>query len=218
MALERVIRTDRAGIGLWSLGDGDGALAEARWAVEHTRRLGGGASLAHATAQLARVCRAFGTAEEAIRAAEEGLATGPDAYGWRWELLAFRGAARACVGDMEGALRDVRCGLELARELSLGPVLPFALLSLCDVLLAKDGAAAAVEIRSLLEEMTDTIRTSGALIWRPFERRAQAELARVLGDDAGAARFLEEAVALFEGMGATGWVARLARGRAAARP
>jgi hypothetical protein len=73
------------------------------------------------------------------------------------------------------------------------------------------GASAATDIETTLERAAALVDETGAAGLAPFVHCERAELARLLGDEAGWQRELREALRLFAAMGATGHAERISR-------
>jgi tetratricopeptide (TPR) repeat protein len=178
-------------------------LAERLGSPFHVQTAQQSAGLAHAT--LGRWDAAIGHLERSRELAHErgmkpwnepmGLAGLADAYRAVGRLADARAAARAGVdaGQCSG-LRIGECRAQLA---------------LARVLIA-EGAADTAAIDAALLRAEALVEETHARAYLPFIAEARAELTRVRGDAAGAARALAEAQRLFIEMGAKGHAERLA--------
>jgi hypothetical protein len=119
--------------------------------------------------------------------------------------------AYAEVGEPERALDAAARSLALVRALRMPVFVAIALLMQAQVLRKTRGAEAREAIEAALIEAEGLMQLTAIRGWQPFLHVEQAELARLVGDEAAWERELREAVRLFDEMGATGHVARLGR-------
>ena len=133
--------------------------------------------------------------------------------------LAVEPSARLHLAEAYAGQGDAERARRLARE-TVGSLIEhggnrtltiYANLALARVLQRVDGAAAAGDIRAALDRAETLVDETGAETMRPFVHRQRAELARLLGDEAGRRRELAEAERLFAAMGAAENAAAVAR-------
>ncbi len=124
-------------------------------------------------------------------------------------LLTFLAAANLELGELDLALETVEEALRL--QTSGGNPLqePLALVTKAKILRLTEGAKARQEMESILEKAAMRAEQLSAVAHAPLIHRERAELARLLGDEAGYKREMGEALRLYKEMKADGHVERL---------
>jgi tetratricopeptide (TPR) repeat protein len=149
---------------------------------------------------------AAGCLERAV-AIEEDTGGGPTDVSISWSRLAV---AYADLGQSERALEMAVRGLELVRQRQFPVGVTMALTMQSQVLRKTQGADARVAIESALTEAEALVARTGIRSWQPFIHVERAELARLLGDQAGCEGEFREAHRLFTEMSAIGHADRIA--------
>jgi hypothetical protein len=121
---------------------------------------------------------------------------------WEGGTLAAVAAAHLGVGDCEKALALAGEAIDGSRERGTRFWEISALLTRIRALREVRGLRAANEIQATLAEADAWLEMSGARSYEPFLHVERAELARLMGDDAGRERELREAHRLFTEIGA----------------
>ena len=191
-------------------GDPIAARRDGARAAEIAEQLGAPLWIAIAANYLSWACAEAGTFEDALAAAERGLAATRGKNVWfEIILLARLAEARAGTGDSRGACDTAREALALYRrlpEIRHSGVL--AAYKIAGVLLRAEGVSAdAVEAVDLAERLT---RETGFRALEPEALLVRAELERLRGDQAARRRALEEAHRILVEIGATARAARVA--------
>ena len=160
-------------------------------------------ALAHLTAE---------SFEEAAQTASAALARVREhevAREYEAGVLSVRAQALVALGDPASAVLLAREAVALA---TAQPCICYGTVACCalaSALLAYEGAAARAEIEAAIAQAFAWLDESGAEALRPRVLEARAALAGALGDAAGQAGDLAEALRLYRAMGAEGHVARL---------
>jgi hypothetical protein len=188
------------------LGDDDRALREARRGAELAERFGFENLQRTAQGLVLNALVSCGDYEAAQQVLAELRARGEAgifATIYEARLHLGLGDTGRAVTDASAAIQGaVHDGNELAEVL--------ARITRARACLRGRGAALRAEVEDDLARITELIDTYGYELHRPTLHEARAELARVLGDEAGHARELREAHRLYVAMGADGHVQRLA--------
>jgi class 3 adenylate cyclase len=178
---------------LWPLGYPDQALAQARAAIAHARRLSHPFTLGSALLSAARLHWLAGEPAAARPLIDEGLGLARQ-YGFAlmvsW-LLAFRGWALCAGGRLAEGLPILRDSVASLRAASVVVGLPVGMLSIAAALTA-DGHAG--EALAVLDEARALVTASGELEHDSPLARARGEALLRAGDEAGAAREFQAAV------------------------
>ncbi len=188
------------------------ALASARQVEELSERLGTPSLAVYSPVAYAFAHLAAGRASDAIeaaRAALEGMRRIEKfPAGMAAELLA---EALLAAGDPVAARAAAQEAIALSRRSERGQYEAAAHGVLARALLRKDGAAARDAADAALDEAAALIERTGARLLSPALCEWRAELAGVLGDEAGRESLLREAQQGYEKVGAPRHAARLAR-------
>jgi adenylate cyclase len=188
-------------------GDPIAARRDGERAAEIAEQLGAPVWIAIAAMTLSWVCAEAGAFEDALGAAERGLAALRGKKMWLEVILRARlSEARAGTGDSRGACDTAREALALCRrfpEIRQPGVL--AAYKIAGVLLRAEGVSA--EAVELAERLT---RDTGFRALEPEALRVRAELERLRGDEAARRRALQEAHRILVEIGATARAARVA--------
>ncbi len=192
-------------------GDPAGARRDGTRAAEMAEQLGSPFWIASTAADLSWACVEAGAFEDALAAAEHGLAAaGGKNVLLEIILLARLAEARAGTGDCRGACETAREALALYRrfpEIRHSGVL--AAYKIAGVLLRAEGVSAeAVEAVELAERLT---RDTGFRALEPEALRVRAELERLRGDEGARRHALQEAHRILVEIGATARAARVAQ-------
>ncbi len=188
------------------------ARAGAHESIEIADGLGSSYSKAFSGFALALAHAAAESFEDAAASSDEALAfLRENETGREYEsaLLCLRGHALVALGDASSAVPIAREAMSLAAAQPCFWWGVDACRVLAQALLAHEGVAARVEIEAALAQAFAWLDESGAEALRPRVLEARAALAGALGDAAGQAADLAEALRLYRAMGAEGHVARL---------
>jgi adenylate cyclase len=202
-------------------GNVEAALPRVQQAVEIAERIGSPFSRIWGYNCLAAALRLNGQWQEAIELHEQALRsarerrTGLDGEALH---LAYLAEAYLAGGDLPRARAAAESGVAAGRRIGARVHEQEAQRSLARVLLCQEGAAAGAAIRAALDRAEALVRETGAKNYQPFVHLERAELARLLGDEAGYQRDLREAHRLFCEMGATGQAERISRQLSAVSP
>jgi hypothetical protein len=150
---------------------------------------------------------------DALEAVNEQLSVlrARGSHWWEPCLLTIVARARLGLGDRAGARETAEEALRIGRDGGVRLWEFPAQLVLVRVLRETEGVQAASRIERVLSETLAFADETGAKGWKPFVLLEQAELARMLGDEAGRARLLREANRVFTEIGATARVEQVAR-------
>jgi class 3 adenylate cyclase/tetratricopeptide (TPR) repeat protein len=195
-------------------GEARRALGAAQAALEAGESAGSPQALACAFAALGIAQTIAGEWEKAIETCDHGLSMMREKGVMRdTEALALATLASAHLGlgDVTRAQALADEAAALARSQGTLGFLCAANVLRARALIARDGACAAGEVEAILADTEQIIVETGAMIYLPEVHLERAELARLSGDEAGAALELREAYRLYEEMGATGHVERLSK-------
>jgi tetratricopeptide (TPR) repeat protein len=195
-------------------GDGDAALFHARRGFVLAEKIGSNLSRIWAEESLGVGLACAGDPNAAVEHLDAALRIARETRTWltiEAELLAHLAEARLGAGEAEAAQRTAAEAIETARRKQTPVWEAQAHLALARVLLARSGAGAQDEIERALGSARSLIERTEARVFEPHVFELRAELARRLGDEAGAGRALREAQRLFSGIGAPGHAARVAR-------
>jgi class 3 adenylate cyclase len=191
-------------------GDPDAARRDGARAAEMIEQLGSPYWVSLRATNLAWACAEAGACEDALAAAEHGLAAtrGRNVL-FEIILLARLSEARAGTGDCRGACDTAREALALCRRF---PEMRYpgtlAAYKIAGVLLRAEGVSPdAIEAVELAERLT---RETGFRALEPEALRVRAELERLRGDEPARRRALEEAHRILVEIGATARAARVA--------
>ena len=127
------------------------------------------------------------------------------------QMIAYLAEANLGGGENRRARELAMEAVSLARDQGARPYECQALITLARALSKSESTDRTEDVKAALDRARELAEDMGA---RPFEAQiheASAELAALLGDDAGRERELREAYRLFTEMGATGHAKRLAR-------
>jgi tetratricopeptide (TPR) repeat protein len=186
-------------------GDVESGLGPCQRAVEIAEKIGSPFSRANAYYRLGVLFGGAGRSTEAVTTLEHALAIARECRTYlEAEALLVAGLAEACLGAGDRARARALAEESVALGRRIGAPLYFfpALRALAHVLLAEADTAAAGTIRNTLSEADRLIDETGATSLKPLVLLDRAELARLEGDTAARRRLLEEAKALFAGLGA----------------
>jgi tetratricopeptide (TPR) repeat protein len=126
-------------------------------------------------------------------------------------VLGLLAEAHLALGERTEAVATAREGIELARVGGCYYYEAQARLVLAAALLATDGVVPRAEIESALERAEQLVESIAARSLSPRILEQRGRLAAACGDAPAAKRALEEALALYRAIGATGHAERLAR-------
>jgi adenylate cyclase len=195
-------------------GRAEAALGHARDAVEIAAKIGSPFSrvwayealgIAHIlTDEWSNAVEALERALEIARDTHADLADEPS-------VLAYLAQAYLGLGDDSRAHETADEAVAVARRRGTKYFECAAHLARARVLLLTEGTTASDDIRAALSQAQTLVEETGGRSQQPFIHEAQANLARLTGDDATCQRELREAHRLFTEMGATGHAERLAK-------
>jgi tetratricopeptide (TPR) repeat protein len=199
-------------------GDDRAALRHAHHALEIAEKTGSAFSRVLAYHALGEARLLGGESTAAVDALERALAIGHDRHTARQDeplILAWLAEAHLTAGSTRAARETAERALTAARERGMRMAECAAHLALGRVLLRSEGTHAKGPIEADLSEASSLVVETGAERYRPFILLEQAELARLLGDEAARRRELHEAHRLFSEMGAPARAERVAKELAA---
>ena len=192
-------------------GDPIAARRDGARAAEMAEQLGSPFWVSLTAMNLSWACAEVGAFEDALAAAEHGLAAARGKNVWlEISLLARLAEARAGSGDCRGACDTAREALALYRRFpEIRDSGVFAAYKVAGVLLRAEGVSAdAIEAVELAERLT---RDTGFRALEPEALRVRAELERLRGDGAARQRALQEAHRILVEIGATARAERVAQ-------
>jgi class 3 adenylate cyclase/tetratricopeptide (TPR) repeat protein len=195
-------------------GDPESAIRHGRRAVEIEEAVGSTAGLVMAYAGLGRACSAGQRWSDAEAALTRALSMAEERHAGLGLLpltLTALARTRLALGDPEVAGAALRQALDLIGRLDMRATEASAQLARARLLLRLEGSDAREEIEAALARALAVVQETGARVYEPELHEVRAELAGLLGDEAGRERELREAHRLYIEMGATGHAERLAR-------
>jgi predicted ATPase/class 3 adenylate cyclase len=196
------------------LGDGEIARRHAPDAVKIAESTGSALSRTFAYRGLGVAHLMAGRWADAAAALEKALTIARETRTVLWVspfVLADLAEAQLGLGQVELARETAEKALAEGKRLGSKAADCPAHLALVRVLLATEGARAAVEIEALLSEGLRGAVGTGQRTYVPHVHLAAAELARVRGDGARRERELREAERIFLAVGATPYAREVAR-------
>ena len=186
-------------------GDVEAGLGPCQRSLEIAEKIGSPFSRAGAYYRLGVLIGGAGRWAEAIEMLEQALAIARECRTYlEAEAALVAALAEACLGagDLVRARALAEESVALGRRIGAPLYFLPALRALAHVLLVEADAAAAPAIRDALSEADRLIDETGATSLAPLVLLDRAELARLEGDAGARQRLLEEAKALFAGLGA----------------
>jgi adenylate cyclase len=113
------------------------------------------------------------------------------------------------LGEIDRARERIEEALNLFRGRGIKSEEPHAFVIKARILLRSEGGKARGDIEAALATAESIVRETGGRLWAPRICEARAELAHLLGDDAGRARELRKALELYREMNAEGHIERI---------